>query len=370
MFLGINEMRSASSLVAVGVALALSAGQAVAATQQEEDSVYQYGRWAVLSPAAGAGEPYVAAMTPDAANNLRPEEGFGPELTAVEVPVVPVVVESCTAGASCSFATYSRTDFAEDGTSIDTGPAFADFTKTDVAISDPSLPGVPGGPGIPATQFTVENDSMPTVESLPMPGSFGDGDLAGAKGTSKFIPPAPGQPGLGQTETIDRTSMLSHNQQDSGETFDFEGVEAGYWKDAAEKLVEFIVRDPSLPDQLSPIHAANGYFVTGQTATVEQMETFAAGNVNATYQGAVLDYGSSVRLDFDFGSKTFTGNFASGGGFQGFSIDGNVSGANFSASQGVQAVNGSFFNSGRNASGGVDNGAQIGVFSTDFVDGL
>ncbi|MCO6411887.1 MAG: hypothetical protein J5I92_04005 [Thiogranum sp.] len=91
-------MRSASSLVAVGVALALSAGQAVAATQQEEDSVYQYGRWAVLSPAAGAGEPYVAPLTPDAAYNLRPEE-FGPEVDLLSSgpqpptpPEPPVVV--------------------------------------------------------------------------------------------------------------------------------------------------------------------------------------------------------------------------------------------------------------------------------------
>lgn len=89
MFLGINEMRSASSLVALGVALALSAGQAVAATPQEGDSVYQYGRWAVLSPAAGAGQPYVAAVTPDAANNLRPEEGFSPVVLGSEPVVEP-----------------------------------------------------------------------------------------------------------------------------------------------------------------------------------------------------------------------------------------------------------------------------------------
>lgn len=87
-------MRSASSLVGLGLALALGAGQVVAATQQEEDSVYEYGRWAVLSPAAGVGEPYIAALTPDAANNLRPEEGFSPVVLSSEpVPQPPVVTD-------------------------------------------------------------------------------------------------------------------------------------------------------------------------------------------------------------------------------------------------------------------------------------
>ena len=84
-------MNTARSLVALGVVLAaLGSSQAVwAAQQKEEDSAYQWGRWAVLSPAAG-GEPYVARQEPDAAKNARPGEAdeFQPKaLVTVQPPV-------------------------------------------------------------------------------------------------------------------------------------------------------------------------------------------------------------------------------------------------------------------------------------------
>jgi len=93
-------MKRTMRLVAVGLVLAFSVGQeAWAAQQKEEDSVYRWGRWAVLSPAAG-GEAYTAAVTPDAANNARPGEAieFQPEVASVgtapipPVPLNPIVV--------------------------------------------------------------------------------------------------------------------------------------------------------------------------------------------------------------------------------------------------------------------------------------
>ena len=80
-------MNSTKSLVALGVMLALGAGQQVWAQDKEEDSVYQWGRWAVLSPAAG-GEPYVPPVIADAANNARPGDAsqFQPELAGVSTP--------------------------------------------------------------------------------------------------------------------------------------------------------------------------------------------------------------------------------------------------------------------------------------------
>ncbi len=84
---------------------------------------------------------------------------------------------------------------------------------------------------------------------------------------------------------------------------------------------------------------------------------------SATYNGFVLDYASPVQLNFNFDSNTFNGNFGTANGFNGFEIDGAVKGVNFSAADAGKEVVGSFFNAGCNASGAVNNGTQLGVFS-------
>jgi len=84
------HMKSLKRVAALGLVLALGAGQeAWAAQQQEEDSVYRWGRWAVLSPAAG-GDSYEGSETPDAANNARPGEAseFQPVVASVGTPPV------------------------------------------------------------------------------------------------------------------------------------------------------------------------------------------------------------------------------------------------------------------------------------------
>ena len=84
--------KSLKRVAALGLVLALGAGQqAWAAQQQEEDSVYRWGRWAVLSPAAG-GDSYEESVTPDAANNARPGEAseFQPVVASVGTPTPPV----------------------------------------------------------------------------------------------------------------------------------------------------------------------------------------------------------------------------------------------------------------------------------------
>jgi hypothetical protein len=73
--------------------LALGAGQQLIAAEKEADSVYAYGRWAVLSPAAGGTEPYVASATPDAINNTRPCEPFCPDVLSVGMPTPPTVID-------------------------------------------------------------------------------------------------------------------------------------------------------------------------------------------------------------------------------------------------------------------------------------
>jgi hypothetical protein len=77
-------------LAALGLGLLLGGAQAVSAEQAAlQDSVYKWGRWAVLTPAAG-GEPYVAALTPDAANNARPGEASEFQPTVILPGVGPI----------------------------------------------------------------------------------------------------------------------------------------------------------------------------------------------------------------------------------------------------------------------------------------
>ena len=81
-------MNTAKKCVIAGFALSMILGSVANAAnkKKEEDSVYQWGRWAVLSPAAG-GAPYVAPPAPDVAFNARPgDPGFQPK---VEVPPTP-----------------------------------------------------------------------------------------------------------------------------------------------------------------------------------------------------------------------------------------------------------------------------------------
>jgi len=176
-------MKLKTNLVALGVVVALGAGQQVVAGQKkEQDSVYQWGRWAVLSPAAGGPPPYVAALEPDAVNNARPEEAeeFSPKVLGLvepeppEPPEPPVVVESCTAGAQCSFATYSR----QEGDGPTNGPVLASFdttTREVPPVDDPTQdPGT-----FTAFSVTDSGDSVvfPDVSSAEMKGEFQDGDL-------------------------------------------------------------------------------------------------------------------------------------------------------------------------------------------------
>ena len=85
-------MKLIKQLSALSVALTLGVVQPVCSAGQGQDSVYTWGRWAVLSPAAGGPPPYVPALTPDALYNARPEEAieFSPQVLGLEAPgVVP-----------------------------------------------------------------------------------------------------------------------------------------------------------------------------------------------------------------------------------------------------------------------------------------
>lgn len=84
-------MNTIRGLTTLGLVLALGASQSAWAAEKEDDSVYSYGRWAVLSPAAGGAEPFVAGLTPQAVNNARPQDAdeFDPKALLAVAPVEP-----------------------------------------------------------------------------------------------------------------------------------------------------------------------------------------------------------------------------------------------------------------------------------------
>lgn len=371
-------MKFKTRLVVVAVGLALGGAQLASAAKHkdEEDSVYEWGRWAVLSPAAG-GEPYRGANEPDASNNVRPDgaDEFSPKVA----DTTPDVIESCTPGSPCGFATYTRLD---NDAEQKTGPALATFDLNRRQVTDPS----PGGSAPPAgnpqakavagtgtgspvtvTDFDVTNagdPGLPDVHSVDMTGDFTDGDVQGTRVDTTF------SGGVMQATT--QTSRLSHSNQDTGQLYQFDGVDAGYWSHLARQQLALILGVGAAETGgggLMDIES-DGYFVHGVTATAAEMESFSAGRVNATYNGFVLDYSAPVQLNFDFGSRSWNGSFGTANGFQGFSISGAVNGANFSASDGARSVNGAFFNQGFNASGAVNNGSTVGVFSADYADNI
>jgi hypothetical protein len=92
-------MKSAKRIVVLATSMVLGAAQGAWAAQPppEEDSAYRWGRWAVLSPAAGGTEPYVQVATPGADYNARPGDAsqFDPVVLSTETPPPlgpPVVV--------------------------------------------------------------------------------------------------------------------------------------------------------------------------------------------------------------------------------------------------------------------------------------
>ena len=82
--------------IALAITAALALGQNAVAQDTTEDSAYQWGRWAVLSPAAG-GEPFRAPDAPGSDFNARPSDAdaFQPEIASISSPPLsqpPIVV--------------------------------------------------------------------------------------------------------------------------------------------------------------------------------------------------------------------------------------------------------------------------------------
>ncbi len=377
-------MNTAKKLIVVSVALALGMSSAAnAAAQKEQDSAYEWGRWAVLSPAAGGDEPYVAGLEPGAVYNARPgdAEEFDPKVEVLSDDTTPngnpTVEAFCAAGSNCGYATYSK-DVGEDGPQFDAeaavegydqsdnnpgGPVLARFSLDATALEQPD-----GGTDFEPTAVGGGQDGAPQNVTFEVFGTndadFPDIESVEMEGTDSYV-------GTGQSVVRDRTedgdprTVRTLQTSTLAEQNDFSNVDTGIWGDDQLSQTRVNTGEPSEP--IFDFFSAGGHFAFGRTATIDEMQRFAAGNVTAVYRGVVLDYGSQVRMEFDLGNDTVVGRFASENGFNGFEATGAVDGVNFSAADGANGFIGSFFSGGENVSGAVKNATQLGVYSADHV---
>ncbi|TCK17625.1 hypothetical protein DFR30_0860 [Thiogranum longum] len=361
-------MNTARNIIVASIALALGLSSvADAAKKKEEDSAYKWGRWAILSPAAGGPETYVAKLTPEAAHNTRPQDSdeFHPELADTPVEVT----NFCSAGSNCGYATYYTDDgMVEAASAVEGydqsennpgGPVLARFNleasdsaDTSTGVEAAAVGG--GAGGVQQVNFEVtgtENPDFPDIASVDMEG---EGSYTGTVTSREIVRE---ENGIRVTQQS-QTSTLT-------EQFDFD-ADTGSWSDEQLTQTRINTGGPVNPPIID-FFSANGYFAFGSTPTIEQMETFAAGNVTAIYQGVVLDYNSAVTMEFNLGNDTVVGRFASENGFNGFEATGAVEGVNFTAADGDNGFVGSFFSGGENASGAVKNATQLGIFSADHI---
>jgi len=84
-------MSANKHLTALAISTALVIGQSALAQEPAGDSAYQWGRWAVLSPASG-GEPFSGPDEPGADFNVRPGDLFSPELASSGGSLPPVTL--------------------------------------------------------------------------------------------------------------------------------------------------------------------------------------------------------------------------------------------------------------------------------------
>ncbi len=361
-------MKIATSLIALGITAALSgvSSSSYAAQEKEIDSAFQWGRWAVLSPAAGNPE-YQAVSLAGAGNSDRddilPNAGG---TDGGQPPVDPPVTGNgfCNAGSSCGYATYSSQTGEEEGTG--NGPLLAKFSlETSTASSTGEGAQIAAISGDRASFSVTEagDVNFPDIQSVDL-NEDNEGFWSGT-GT-----PVSSSADLNDAGTRIDTTTTHISGIEEVEANNFDGVDTGHWTDTVETSDQFVPSDEDLvgvdiPSQTISFSHSSGFFVHGNTATIEQMQAFTAGSANAVYQGKMLGFGSPVTLQFNFSGGDFNGIFGDGNGFIGFEIGGVIQGVNFVADDGQNVVDGSFFNDGLTAAGAAKNQTQQGIFVTD-----
>ncbi len=362
-------MNIKKSLIALSVFSILMGGVWEAAVaknaDKEQDSVKRWGRWAVLSPAAGQEEAGLTTIA--AANDLgscessencpgiqpvgepvEPPPGPGPATADLDRRPGPEVKSPCEAGMPCGFA---RIDHPFDSEEVKAP------TDSDVVPFELTLKEEEGGIG--TVEFVVDPDSESEIRS----------DNAVPAG----ITPPSSQIGSVMTDPGGSSNLFgTFLRNEAGDPV----VSQGRWSNDGFDFEN----DHSIND--------GGEYVWGITAKAGEMQSLISslgGDMTAVYQGktmgSVNGTEGAVRLEVNFSSDTWTGAFNNdphnermftasgvvvGSGF--------VSNANgFSNTVASGDVKGAFVNAGNNAIGGYEvefkNGLKdADVFSTKLQD--
>lgn len=331
-------MEVKKSLIAVGISSVLMAGTwatATAKTAEEEDSVYRWGRWAVLAPAAGVEE--VIAFAPAGTDELGRCESDAncPSIIVVE----PVAVSPCEAGAPCGFA---RIDYRTRGSS----QAFDRY----VGLIDLSLVDGSDTEDESSVGYIIAGPSAPNGEAV----NLNSGTLPVLVNYNDFRSTARDTPATISGRFI---------RNDAGDV----AVVQGPWR------------------QIGPegAYAHSGEYVWGITATAGQMSALfdklgggLGGDILAAYTGPTAT-GGLINLDFNFSQSTWSGTI------QGTVLDFNAGGTivnsgfvsnpgQFSSNDGSNIASGDlqggFVNAGNNAIGGYEVSTTGGLRDADVFN--
>lgn len=306
-------MDVSKSLIAMSVSVALMGGvweSAVAKKSDEEDSVYRWGRWAVLAPAAGQEE--VIALAPAGTNDLgRCDSGANcPDPNIPEKPPEPPKEEDVG-----KLVGYARIDYRERGSN----QVFPRNVGRFQAYID-------GTGESPEAGYKVTGPSAP------------DGDNVSLD--SGYLPVQADADGFRSTERGNDSFSGSFTYGDDGEV----AIVEGPWRQIAD--------DGS--------HAHSGEYVLGITATKAEIATLMdsldiglGGDIFAQYSGPTAT-GGSLDLEFNLSRNTWEGTV--NGTVLNFDAAGSLNNAEFVADQFSDNITsgemqGALVNAGNNAIG-------------------
>ncbi len=336
-------MNTQRTLVAAAVSVAVLAAVPVWGKSQnieeESDSVYRWGRWAVLSPAAGGEE--TRAIQRDTGNDLRPGEAGEntPDLIAVLRPQPP-----------------------EDELPLPFEPDVPDEIE-DIADGDddPLLP-----PDEPPVDPPVDPPIDPPVDPPDDPVITGFCEAGQACGFATLYGHERGEPGPRPTRDGDGGDGNHRNCGVPAELARFDlSRDGSSFEISAEDLQTILsvlmnvhINGPGFLhgngvedgdhskiwahvdlDALEEILMAtgdwahnkdHGDFVWGIAATLEEMEALAAGDVIALYRGQSEGWGALTKFRLDFGEASWSARIGPGGPYR-FRVSGDISGPNLNA---------------------------------------
>lgn len=299
------------NVLAAGIALALAVGPVAANANNKahgDDSVYSWGPWAVLAPAAG--HQQVALLSLATRNTPRNSRNT----PQVEQPTA-TVAGPCAAGAACGFATYARdsaylpanseTETAAQGEHG--GPVPASFEAGVTALVAAAANGAADQSASYVVTPTNAGDSaypQVSVQNLPVAQTTANGVAGSSTQTAFQRALGPATPAVRSDHKSEVSGVLPYAANPD--------VVAGTWSDGTLRYVAYSVLATvdNIIYNRTPYHTGgSGQFVTGITTSQLDLNKLQAGNVRASYGGSMLANGTPVAITVDFGHGTWNGSW-------------------------------------------------------------